>query len=539
MRIRVMLALAVAASTLGFPPAAAAEDASFFPAGYEDYHDYDEVDAELDAAVATYGQGSGAILKRYVIGQSYEGRDIWAVKISDNVATDENEPEALSECGMHAREILTVEMCLYMIELLTQNYAASTALGQRVRRIVNRREIWIIPSLNPDGAEYNILGGEFHSWRKNRQLNPGSDKIGIDLNRNWSYMWNCCGGSSGNPGSARYRGQYPWEAVENVVLRDFILSRRKDGRQQIRLALNWHTYGEFVMWPYGFTTEDVPPQMTQDDHAALVALGRGMAARNGYRAKQGSDSYIYDGDFSAWAYGDQRIFTWTFEMYPGWGCDGCGGFRPPDDVIERETTRNRGAVLYILEQADCPYRAAGLGATHCGPVNDDFETHRGWTVGGGATAGGWERGDPAETSTGAGVKQRGDVPSGMAALVTGAGAGDAADANDLDGNTSARSSRFRLGAGHSVVSFRYSFAHDASATAADYLRLSIVGGTTTTPVWTVAANGNERNGAWQSVTLDLAAYAGQLINLQFEASDGGADSLVEAAIDDLRVYRVP
>ena len=539
MRFRIMLALAVAASTFGFPSAVAAEDEHFFPAGYEGYHDYDEVDAELDAAVAAFGQGSGAILKRYVIGQSYEGRDIWAVKISDKVASDENEPEALSECGMHAREHITVEMCLYMIDLLTQNYAASTALGQRVRRIVNTREIWIIPSLNPDGAEYNILGGEFHGWRKNRQLNPGSDKIGIDLNRNWSYMWNCCGGSGGDPGSARYRGRFPFEAVENQVLRDFILGRRVGDRQQISIVLNWHSYGEFVMWPYGFTKEDVPPQMTHDDHAAFVAMGRRMAALNGYRAKQGSDSYIYDGDFPAWAYGDQRMFVYTFEMYPSWGCDGCGGFKPPDTVIEREVTRNREAVLYFLEQADCPYRAAGLATTHCGKLYDDFETDRGWTFGGVATGGSWERGDPQQTSTGAGVKQLADTSTGLAALVTGTSAGDNANADDLDGTTTAQSPRFRLGSGHSIVAFRYSFAHDASATAADSLRLSIVGGTTTTPIWTVAANGSERNGAWQSVTLDLDAYAGQRIRLQFEASDGSADSLVEAAIDDVRVHRSP
>ncbi len=524
---------------LGAPATVVAEDQHYFPAGYEGYHDYDEVDAELDAAVAAYGQGTGAILRRYVIGQSFEGRDIWAVKISDRVNRDENEPEALSECGMHAREHITVEMCLYMIDLLTENYGAPTALGQRVTQIVNTREIWIIPTLNPDGAEYNILDGEFHGWRKNRQLNPGSEKVGIDLNRNWSFMWNCCGGSGGDPGSARYRGRFPFEAVENQVLRDFILGRRVGGRQQIKIVFNWHSYGEFVMWPYGFTKEDVPPQMTQDDHAAFVAIGRHMASLNGYKAKQGSNSYIYDGDFPAWAYGDQRMFVYTFEMYPGWGCSGCGGFRPPDTVIDQEVTRNRDAVLYFLEEADCPYRAAGLGATHCGPLNDDFETGRGWTVGGTASSGGFERADPEETSTSAGAKQLGDVPSGMAVLVTGAAMGAGADALDLDGTTTARSFRFRLGSGQWTASFDYAFAHDASATAADFLRLSIVKGTTTTAVWSVAADGTERNGAWQSATVDLSAYAGKRIRLLFEATDGAADSLVEAALDNVRVHRSP
>jgi carboxypeptidase T len=265
---------------------------------------------------------------------------------------------------MHAREHITAEQCLYLVSLLTTNYGQSTPLGQRVTNVVNNREIWIVPMLNPDGAMFDISGAAFHGWRKNRQVNPGSTKIGIDLNRNWGYKWACCGGSGPNPKSARYRGRYPFEAVENQVLRDFILSRRVGGVQQISEVLNVHSYGDHVLYPYGYTKEDVPPDMTADDHATFVALAKKMASLNGYKAMQGSQMYIYDGDFIDWAYGDQRIFAFTWEMYPPWGC-GCGGFHPPDTVIARETSRNAEAALYLLEQADCPYREAGLGATHC------------------------------------------------------------------------------------------------------------------------------------------------------------------------------
>lgn len=364
-RIRLLLPVMIAAVlAVGVGAGPAAADSNF-PLGYRGYHTYSEVVTDLNRVIARYGQGPNAIAKLFDIGKSFEGRTIWALKISDNVALDENEPEVLAESNMHAREHITAEMGLYMIHLLTNKYGQSTALGQRVTNIVNSREIWVIPMLNPDGAMFDISGGKFHGWRKNRQVNPGSDKIGIDLNRNWSYKWNCCGGSSGNPRSARYRGQYPFEAVEDQVLRDFILSRRIDGAQQITETFNWHSYGEHIVWPYGYTKDDVPPDMTVDDHAAFVAMGQKMASLNGYKAMQGSDMYIYDGDFPAWAYGDQGIFVYTFEMYPRWGCNGCGGFRPPSSVITRETTRNRELVLYFLEQADCPYREAGLAAQHC------------------------------------------------------------------------------------------------------------------------------------------------------------------------------
>ncbi len=536
MKVRLALAM-VLAGILSAWPSAATADTTDFPPGYEGYHTHAEVGAVLATAEANYGQGTGAILKRYTLGQSFEGRDIWAVKISDRVARDEAEPEVLAESAMHAREHLTVEMSLYMIELLTTNYGKSDALGKRVTKLVNTREIWIIPMLNPDGAEYDHLDGEWHGWRKNRQPIPGSDKIGIDLNRNWDYMWACCGGGSNKPGSAQFRGQFPFQAVENVVLRDFILSRRVGGVQQIKAIFNWHTTGEFVMWPYGFTKDDVPPQMTQDDHTALVTIGQRMAELNGYRSRQGSDSYIYDGDFPAWAYGDQRIFIYTIEMYPSFTCGGCGGFHPPDSVIQREVVRNTETVLYFLEQADCVYRAAGLGATHCGPINDDFETARGWQFGG-TTSGRWARGVPAETTDAAGLMQTASVPSGMAALVTGADAGVDANANDVDGSTWARSKLFRA-TGKTKIRFSYTFAHDAGSSSADFVRLTVVRGTTKTVVWSKAGSDTARTAAWQTVDVSLSAFGGTDIRLLFEAADGGTDDLVEAAIDDVRVFKTP
>jgi carboxypeptidase T len=355
-----MTVAALLSATLTSPAIAAPVDPQEFPAGFEGYHTYQETVAAMQAAVAK----RPGIAKLYNLGQSFEGRTIWAIKISDQVATDENEPEVLTECNMHAREHLTTEQCLYLMRMLTNNYRRTSAVGQRVTNIVRTREIWIVPMLNPDGAMFDISGGTFHGWRKNRQTNPGSAAIGIDLNRNWSYKWNCCGGSSGKPSSARYRGQYPYEAVENQVLRDFVLSRRVGGVQQITEVLNVHSYGKHVLWPYGYTKEDVPSDMTADDHAAFVALAKNMAALNGYEAMQGSQMYIYDGDFIDWAYGDQGIFAFTWELFPGWGCK-CGGFHPDDALIARETQRNRDAALYLFEQAGCPYDAAGLGSAHC------------------------------------------------------------------------------------------------------------------------------------------------------------------------------
>ena len=339
------------AQMLAFPPADSA------------YHDYAEMVSEIQQAAADHP----GIFSLFSIGTSYEGRTIWAGKISDNVGTDEAEPEVLFTHHQHAREHLTVEMALYTLGILTNEYGTT----QQITDLVNNREIWIVFDMNPDGGEYDIATGSYRSWRKNRQPNSGSSAVGTDLNRNWDYRWGCCGGSSGTTSSETYRGPAAFSAPETQRVRDFVNSRVIGGQQQITAAIDFHTYSELVLWPYGYTFTDVPADMTQDDHDVLVTMGQAMAATNGYTPEQASDLYITDGTINDWLYGVHGIMNYTFEMYPRTSSQ--GGFYPPDEVIPTQTSRNRAAVLYLLEQADCPYDVIGKGAQYCGggtpPVN--------------------------------------------------------------------------------------------------------------------------------------------------------------------------
>jgi carboxypeptidase T len=169
-----------------------------FPSADSAYHNYAEMTAEINQIVADHP----TIAQKIQYGTSYEGRALIALKISDNVATDESEPEVLYNAHQHAREHLTVEMALYLANMFTNDYGSDS----RVTNVVNTREIWIFPDVNPDGGEYDIATGSYRSWRKNRQPNSGSSAVGTDLNRNWSYNWGCCGGSSGSTSSETYRG---------------------------------------------------------------------------------------------------------------------------------------------------------------------------------------------------------------------------------------------------------------------------------------------------------------------------------------------
>jgi carboxypeptidase T len=326
-----------------------------FPSGDSKYHNYAEMTSEINSIVSA----NPSIASQRVIGKSYQGRNIVAIKISDNVGADESEPEVLFTHHQHAREHLTVEMALYLLRELTSGYGSDS----RVTGMVNNREIWIVPDINPDGGEYDIATGSYRSWRKNRQPNSGSSYVGTDLNRNWDYRWGCCGGSSGSTSSETYRGPAAESAPEVKVVSDFVRSRVVGGTQQIKAGVDFHTYSELVLWPFGYTYSDTGTGMTADDNAAFKAVGRKMAASNGYTAEQSSDLYITDGSIDDYLWGTHKIFAYTFEMYPR---SGGGGFYPPDEVIERETSRNRDAVLQLLENADCMYRSIGKESQYCG-----------------------------------------------------------------------------------------------------------------------------------------------------------------------------
>jgi murein tripeptide amidase MpaA len=511
---------------LAVPLAASAAD---FPSKDSRYHSYAEMVAELDRAVVDHG----SIVQKFSIGKSYQNRTIWAAKISDNVGIDENEPEVLFDALHHAREHLTVEQALAVLRWLTDGYPSDPA----VKRLVDLRETYIVFMVNPDGGEYDLTGSPYRGWRKNRQPNTGTTAVGTDLNRNYEYRWGCCGGSSGTKSASTYRGPKPFSAPETRALRDFINSRVVNGRQQIRAAITFHTAGEQVLWPYGYTRTDVPADMTRDDGAALAAIGRKLAAKNGYRPMQSSSLYITDGDEIDWAYGRHRIFMYTFEMYPD-PSTSLSRFYPPDEVIARETSRNKAAIMYLIDVAGCVYGPIGKRESRCGAFDDDFEISRGWGLDplGTDTAirGRWQRANPEPTSY-----QAGSVTSGRSALVTGSKASTTASANDVDGgSTSVRSPSIALPGTVGRLTFRYYLAHSSSSSSADRFEAFIerTDGTRTRVLGEVGAANIDR-AAWATASVSLAPWAGQTIRIVFVATDGARDSLVEAAVDDVRVTR--
>jgi murein tripeptide amidase MpaA len=518
-------------------PAAAAD----FPAADWRYHSYDEMVTEIHAAEITYP----AIVDVFSIGQSYQGREIWAAKVSDNVAIDEAEPEILFDALTHAREHLTVEQALYLLATLTTGYGTDST----VTHLVDDREITIIFALNPDGGEYDLTGpangprGPYRGWRKNRQPNAGSTSVGTDLNRNFDYRWRCCGGSSGTKSSLFYRGSSAFSAPETRAFRDYVNSRVVNGRQQIVSHITFHTNGQLILWPYGHTKVNVPADMTTLDQRTFVAFGKGQARRNGYVAKQSSDLYITDGDMIDWMYGRHRIFSFTWELFPPERPTVWGDHYPPDEEIEGQMARNRDALLYFLEASWCPYATLGYATqiTHCGPFQDDFEVSRGWQVNPNGTdtavRGQWQLGNPSNISLGGRLRQRGTSASGRQNLVTGAAVGGTASRNDVDGGTTTiRSTPIELPAVPGDLTFAWSFGTWYASTAEDAFQAFIEAGDgTRTLVFERRGARGGRVAAWATARVPLSAWGGQTIRIVFAATDGGRDNLVDAGVDDVRV----
>jgi len=298
-----------------------------FPPAYDDYHNYGEATALLQEWANTYSD----IAVLFTLGQSIEGRELWGLKISDNPTVDETDEGAFFLCGQHhAREILTVESVLYTTQQILENYG----VDDYITFLVDNRELFIVPTVNPDGAEWDQSGASFKMWRKNRRVNEGSTAMGVDLNRNYGYMWGGAG-SSNFPGSETYRGTAAFSEPETAAVRDFVTAHTN-----INVLISMHTYSKLLLYPWGYTYERIEDQI---DFLTHKYLAQEMAKFNGYRAQSASALYLTTGDTDDWAYGDQGIITFTFEMDPNEFNP--LGFYPQPSTIQASVEKNYPAHL--------------------------------------------------------------------------------------------------------------------------------------------------------------------------------------------------
>ncbi len=293
------------------------------------YHTYASMVSELQGLAAAHPD----LLMMESIGKTYEGRDIWAVKLSDDVAANDSaEPDVLIFGGIHAREIMGPEVPIFVLNYMLNGYGINETLSNDI----NTRETWFVPMLNPDGHVY-VEGGS--DWRGNRRPTSGGN-IGVDLNRNWGYMFGVDGATSDDPASQVYHGPYPFSECETAALRDLAL------RQRFATSLSYHSVASLVLYPWGFTAAAAP------DHDELDAMARKMASWNGYTPEQSSTLYFTHGDSEDWFYANTSTLAFTIELDTA--------FYPPESQIPISCGLNREPTLYLIGYPNASIVDAGV-----------------------------------------------------------------------------------------------------------------------------------------------------------------------------------
>lgn len=202
-----------------------------------------QMEAILDGFAQTY---PGLCSPKTSIGTSLQGRDIWVVKISDNVAQSENEARAYFDAVHHAREPVSMTATLDFMDWLLSSYGTDPD----ATFLVDERELYFVPCVNPDGYEFNRQNspGGGGMWRKNRRANADGT-TGVDLNRNYATGWSAPnGGNSTNGSSDTYRGTAPFSEPESAAIEAFMTGM---GFSQ---SCSTHTYTDVLLYPWGWQT---------------------------------------------------------------------------------------------------------------------------------------------------------------------------------------------------------------------------------------------------------------------------------------------
>jgi hypothetical protein len=285
------------------------------------------------------------------LGTSWEGRPVLAAKIGapDDAA---GRPNVVFLATYHAREWAATEMALRLLA-----YLASASSDARVDSLVARRDIWIVPVVNPDGYQYSHTTDRF--WRKNRRVNADGS-IGVDLNRNHDYRWALDDfGSSPVPSSQTYRGTAPHSEPETQAIAALHAAHPPV------LGVSYHTFTGLILHPWGYAFGRVPDDWsifralagTDVDPAVIDRLPG--SNRDHYHPAPSWNLYTTNGDYTDWAYGARGVLAFTPELTSGWEGPVFYGFDFPDDEakLQRLFLDNLPFALDVLDAAADPLHA--------------------------------------------------------------------------------------------------------------------------------------------------------------------------------------
>ncbi len=318
------------------------------------YHSYNEMLTDL----TNYANENPEICQLVDLGETYGAQYIaqnlpgyngfnhhlYGVKVSDNVAVEEDEPCVYIFGTHHAREPLGMEMSLYILNYLLTNYETDA----EIEDLINNTQIWFIPLVNPDG--YKVVYDETDLWwRKNihdnnengqfdTSNNYGLGEDGIDINRNYGWNWGYFSATD-NFFGVTYHGTEAFSEIESRIVKNLIDSHH------FVAGIGYHTYGGLVLYPWGGQSYLYAP-----DYEAMSSLADNMAATidktdgsgNTYTSGSGWQLYPASGGLDDYAYGQDGIFSYTIEM--------AETFIPEPTGVEQTKINNLQAALMMMKR---------------------------------------------------------------------------------------------------------------------------------------------------------------------------------------------
>lgn len=265
-----------------------------------------------------------------------EGRPVYYVKISDQPAIDENEPEVLYTGLHHAREPGSAMNLIFYMWYLLENYA----LDSDIQNLVDNRELYFVPVVNPDGYVFNEMtnpnGGGL--WRKNMRENLDGS-LGVDLNRNYSFKWGLDNiGSSPNGNSSTYRGTAPFSEPETRMMKEFAESH------SFQTSFHNHSYGNLLLSPWGYT------DIVHAEDDLYNTWSNHMTWFNRYEFGQ-DILYLVNGEATDWFYGEEMTKAKVYSYVPEIGASQESGFWPISTYILPQCKRQMRMSLLLAYYA--------------------------------------------------------------------------------------------------------------------------------------------------------------------------------------------
>ncbi|KAF5281424.1 hypothetical protein FQR65_LT14695 [Abscondita terminalis] len=278
---------------------------------WENYYSIDEINNWLVSLKDKFPN----VVQVIVGGESFEGRQLLGVKISFKPGNR----AVFLEGGIHAREWIAPATVTFIINELLTNADPS------MREVIESRDWYVFPSVNPDGYEYSRHTDRM--WRKTTTVYERCN--GADANRNWDYHW-MDGGASTDPCSEVHGGSKAFSEKETSTLSQFITTVVQD----LDAYISFHSYSQLLLIPFGHQGMEVPENNDQLHDIGIKAMNK-LAERYGTEYTVGNKpnvlGYIGSGGSIDWMCGVHKIkMPYTFELRD----TGRYGFiLPPDQII--------------------------------------------------------------------------------------------------------------------------------------------------------------------------------------------------------------